>query len=112
MNFHLKKGSLRNIAILTVIVFSIIAISITFFMMLKNTNDLTGILEESIKTGLISSSIAARSLLDIEAFDLYNSMDDVSRDRAAYDHTLESLRTLQVQLDVEYIYALKLIDGI
>ena len=107
----LKKSSFQNISILAVIVFSIIVIGITVFMTLKNTAELTEILEESIKSGLISTSLAARSLLDIDAFDSYNSAEDIMRDSEHYYETLEHLRHLQRQIGVEYIYALKLIDG-
>ena len=80
-------------------------------MTLKNTNDLKGILEESISSGLISSSIAARELLDIDRFDSYNSIEDVKNDAEAYEQTLGDLRNLQKQIGVTYIYALKNIDG-
>jgi len=107
----MKKTSFRSISILAVIVFSLIVIGIAVFMTLKNTDDLTGILEESIMNSLISTSIAARSLLDIEAFDSYNSIEDVNRDRESYDRVLGRLRTLQTQLGAEYIYAIKHVDG-
>lgn len=96
---------------LSIIGFSILVIGITIFMTLKNTSDLIKILEENIKTGLITTSVAARGLLDVDAFDSYNSIDDVTRDREAYDKTLESLRVLRKQAGVTYIYALKLVDG-
>ena len=107
MNTKRNQGAF----ILAVIVFSIIIISLTVFMTLKNTSDLSAILEESIKSGLISTSIAARGLLDIEKFDSYNSIDDILADFEAYSQTLEHLRELRRQIGVEYIYALKQLDG-
>jgi len=80
-------------------------------MTLKNTSDMSAILEESIKSELISTSIAAREIIDVDRFDSYNSMDDVLNDFAAYQETLGCLRELKKQIGVKYIYALKLIDG-
>ena len=97
--------------ILAVIIFSVIVVGLTIFMTLKNTSDLSAILEESIKSELISTSIAARGLLDIERFDSYNSVEDILADFEAYSQTLEHLRVLRRQIGVEYIYALKQLDG-
>jgi len=80
-------------------------------MTLKNTRELTHILEESIKAELISTSIAARGLLDVERFDSYNSLEDIQNDFEAYSQTLEDLRYLKRQFGVTYIYALKLMHG-
>lgn len=101
----------QTISILAIIMFSVIVIGVTAIMTMKNTSDLSGILEESIKSELISTSVAARNLLDIEAFDSYNSQEDIQNDFENYQHTLESLRTLKKQIGVEYIYALKYVDG-
>jgi len=101
----------KQISILAIILISIVVIGVTVFMTLKNTYDLQHILEESIKSELISASVAARGILDIERFDSYNSLDDIYRDYEAYQETLESLRKLRRQIGVKYIYALKLLDG-
>jgi len=80
-------------------------------MTLKNARDLRLILEESIKAELVSTSIAARSVLDVERFDSYNSLEDIENDFEAYSQTLEELRYMKRQFGVTYIYALKLING-
>jgi diguanylate cyclase (GGDEF)-like protein len=80
-------------------------------MTLRNTADLTRILESNIKSGLISTSVAARSLLDIDRFDSYNSAEDIYNDWEAFQETLESLRDLKRKTGVSYIYTLKQIDG-
>jgi len=98
-------------ATLSLIVFFTIVAGIAVFMTIKNTHDLMNILEESISSSLISSSIAARELLDIDRFDSYNSAEDVENDIEAYEQTLENMRSLKRQVGVTYIYALKLIDG-
>jgi len=80
-------------------------------MMLRNTNDLKNILEDSIKSQLISTSLAAREVIDVERFYSYNSMEDIENDKEAYMQTLAELRFIRDQFRVTYIYALKLIDG-
>jgi diguanylate cyclase (GGDEF)-like protein len=80
-------------------------------MTLKNTSDLSEILERSIKSELISTSIAAREIIDVDRFYSYNSMSDILSDWEAYSETLESLRSLKRMVGATYIYALKLIDG-
>jgi diguanylate cyclase (GGDEF)-like protein len=87
-------------------------IGVTVVMTVRNTSDLTDILEESIKSELISTSIAARGILNIEAFDSYNSADDIFNDWETYSETLENLRHLKRMVDATYIYALKNIDGV
>ena len=107
----MKKSKIQYIPILSVIVFSIVVLSITIFMTLRNTNDMRHILEASLKSELISTSIAARFLIDVERFDTYNSLEDIQNDWAHYQQTLADLRILKQQLGVTYIYALKSIDG-
>ena len=105
------KSKIQIISVLAIIVFSVIILCLTVFMTLKNTDDLKHILEESIESQLIAISIAARGLLDIDKFELYNSEEDIYNDIDAYRKTLEDLRSLQRQVGAAYIYALKLIGG-
>jgi len=107
----LKKNKSQSVFILVVIIFSVVIVGLTVFMTLKNTSDLSAILEESIKSELISTSIAAREHLDIDRFDSYNSLDDIYDDFEAYSETLRSLRNLKNRIGVEYIYALKHLNG-
>ena len=101
----------RNLPVISVIIFSVLIMSITTFMTLKNTGDLRMILESSIKSELISASIAARGIIDIDRFDSYNSIEDIENDLEAYNQTLNELRILKDNLGATYIYALKLING-
>ena len=89
----------------------VIVIGITTFMTLKNTGDLMGILEESITSRLISTSIAARELLDLDKFESYNSLEDMENDADAYLKTRDALRNLKNQTSADYIYALKFMNG-
>jgi len=107
----LKKSRAQGILVLAIIGFFAVIIFISVSMTLKNTDDLMSILEDSIESGLISASIAARGHIDVERFDSYNSVEDIKNDWEAYQGTLEELRTLKRQIGVDYIYALKYMDG-
>ena len=107
----MNKNKFRGAFILSIIVFFILIIGITVIMTLKNTRDLMIILEDSIKSGLISASIASRDLIDVEKFDSYNSLEDIETDIEAYTKTLAELCNLQEKVGATYIYALKQIDG-
>ena len=107
----MKDNRFQSIAVLSLIGFSIIIIGVTVFMTLKNNEDFYTILEKSIKSQLISTSIAAREFLDIEKFYSYNTMEDIENDIEAYEEVLYDLRSLKRRTGAEYIYALKLIDG-
>ena len=92
-----------------IIVFSITIVGFVIFMTLRNTEELKGILEESIEAQLISTSIAARGLLDPGKFEAYETYGDIADDLENYNQTLLELRALCSQTGAEYIYALKLI---
>lgn len=108
----MRKSNFLIVPIVIVIGFSIVVICLTAFLSLKNTADMTRILEDSIKSGLISTSIAAQELIDVDAFDAYNSAEDIENDIVAYSETLANLRALRTQAGATYIYALKHIGGI
>lgn len=101
----------KNRVLCIVIVFMIAVLGIVAGMNIKNTRDLRGILEESVRSQLISISLAAREIIDVDAFVSYNSVADVQADQAGYDETLRHLRQLAADVGAEYIYALKEIDG-
>ena len=107
----MRKSHFLSVSILLMVVFSILVILITVLITLKNTADLTEILEDSIKSRLISTSVAARGLIDADAFDSYNSIGDIRNDIDAYDRTLDNLRELKTQAGATYIYALKQLGG-
>ena len=107
----MKKSSSQKLLFVLIIVFCIIILCVSIFITLKNTSDLRSILEHSIEAQLISTSIAARGILDVEKFYSYNSIEDINADREHYDQTLIALQSLKLQVGAEYIYALKYIDG-
>jgi len=106
----LVKKKFLGVSVVSLIIFSTIIISIAVFMTLKNTGDLRRILEESISSSLISTSVAALELIDIDKFEAYNSLKDIEGDDA-YAETLAELRMLKDRIGVTYIYALKNIGG-
>lgn len=101
-----KQG---NVAILAVLLFFMIILSVVVGMNVKNTVELRGILEESVESQLISISLAAREILDVDAFIAYDNA-NVAED-PAYQATLAKLRQLCDSVGAEYIYALKEMDG-
>lgn len=105
-----RRGCLWTIIGVSVIFIAailIIAVGVT----VKNSRDMQQILEESIESQLIAVALHARDLIDPVKFDTYNSQADADADRGAYGRTLTNLRLLADQLNVDYIYALKMVDG-
>ncbi len=92
-------------------VFLLLVLGIAVFMNIKNTSELREILTDSIESQLISISVAAREVLDLEAFESYNSPEAIAEDQDRYDDTLGHLRNLAEKVGALYIYALKQIDG-
>ncbi len=89
----------------------IVVLAVTVFITAKNNREYRTILDESVKSNLISISVAAREIIDIDKFDSYNSKEDLEKDSEAFFQTLAELRSLQQKVGAEYIYALKLING-
>jgi len=107
----MKKHTVQNLLLVFIIGFSGVILGLTVFLTMKNTEELQYIIEDSVKSQLISTSIAARELIDVGKFASYNSLEDVDDDIDAYLETLGNLRILQKQTGTKYIYALKFIDG-
>ncbi|MDR3277919.1 MAG: GGDEF domain-containing protein [Oscillospiraceae bacterium] len=106
-----SKSKMSRVTLWVIIAFLVVVFAAVIFMTLKNTGDMQEILEDSVRAELISISIAAREIIDPEAFDSYNSIADVEADAEAYAQTLAQLRTLQQNVGAEYIYALKQVNG-
>ena len=107
-----KRNLCQRKVIAITVAFIIIVLGIVAGMDIKNTMELQSILEESVKSQLISISIAAREMINVDAFDRYNSVKDTAQDSAAYQQTLTQLRQLATNVGASYIYALKMIDGV
>jgi diguanylate cyclase (GGDEF)-like protein len=102
-----ENNKLQRNLVWVVAVFFVVVLGVVTFMTLKNTADLHGYLEDSVKSQLISASVAARKILDVDRFESYNSVADTEADADAYAQTLAELRQLQLDVGAEYIYALK-----
>lgn len=94
-----------NVILAYVLIFFMIILGIAVVMSIKNSLNQREILVNSVKAQLISTSLAAREMLDIEAFVGYADA-SVAKD-AHYQATLQKLRDLSNSVGAKYIYALK-----
>jgi diguanylate cyclase (GGDEF)-like protein len=104
---HAKKNRLQSLGLLFVLGIFIVILLIVVYMTQKNSDELRSMLDSSIESHLITASMNALEVIDVDAFDSYNSIADVNNDRAAYDATLARLRNIQSSAKAKYIYALK-----
>jgi len=102
---------MQRLLIFTVVGLLFIVLTISVSAALKNYRDHRKVLSESVKGNLISISIAARGLIDIDKFISYNSLEDIEADIEAYSQIRAELIALQRRVNATYIYALKEIDG-
>ena len=109
--FDEQAGKLKKTPLIIIIFFISVAYVSSVFLNWKNTSDLIKYTELSIENELISISLAAVEVMDIRAFNSYDSIDNIYADQENYDTVLANLRSIQTGVGAEYIYALKLIDG-
>lgn len=102
-NLRMKKQ--RHLVIVWALLFSLFILGVVVAMNIKNSINLHNILTESVKGQLISTSLAAREMLDIDAFVAYQD-ESVAQD-PAYQKVLHKLRALSSSVGAKYIYALK-----
>ena len=107
---HSKKNKLQSLGLLLVIGFFIVILGIVVYMTQKNSDELRALLDSSIESQLVSTSMNALEVIDVDAFESYNSTEDVRNDGEAYYQTLAQLRNIQSTLKAKYIYALKQLD--
>lgn len=94
-----------NSVILIVLLFFVVVLAIVVGMNIKNTMNLRGILTNSVKSQLISISLAAREMINVEDFIAYDNA--AVAEESAYQDTLAHLRQLCDSVGAQYIYALK-----
>lgn len=92
--------------ILGFIICCIVIFAVVLAVNLKTASDSRALLEESIKSQLISISAAAREIIDPEKLDGWNSNEDIEND-LDYAETLAQLRKLAKSVGADYIYVLK-----
>jgi signal transduction histidine kinase/DNA-binding response OmpR family regulator len=97
------------ITLVVSLLFIVLTVSVT--LTLINNRDHRIILEESVESKLISISIAARNVIDVERFATYNTEADVRGDINAYIRTLGELRNLQRMVGATNIRVLRYING-
>ena len=85
--------------------FFVFILAVAAVLTVKNSINLQSILTESVKSQLISTSIAAREMIDAQAFSYYDNA-AVSGHRS-YQEALAKLRALANNTGAKYIYALK-----
>ncbi len=105
MKNKLKMRRQRHLIIVCALFFSVFILGIVVAMNIKNSINLRDILTESVKRQLISTSLAARGILNVDAFVSYQ--DKSALEDPAYQETLHKLRVLVDSVDAKYIYALK-----
>ncbi|MDL2283978.1 diguanylate cyclase, partial [Oxalobacter sp. OttesenSCG-928-P03] len=105
MRRNLKVKRQRHLVMICALVFCMFILGVVVAINVKNSINLRDILTESVKGQLISTSLAAREMLDIEAFVAYQDA-SVAKD-PAYQEVLHKLRTLADSVGAKYIYALK-----
>ncbi|MCL1908024.1 MAG: GGDEF domain-containing protein [Holophagaceae bacterium] len=109
--YFMKSGKFQLLVISLIIAFFALLLGIAVSVTAKNTSDIKHCYEESVKSGLISASLAARELIDPNQFESYNSVEDTDKDVAGYAQTLANLRDLRAKIGVTYIYALKKMEN-
>jgi diguanylate cyclase (GGDEF)-like protein len=102
--FH--QNTLLGVSILLALM-----LAATIGLTIRSNNRLAAILEESVKSELIATCVAARNNIDMELFMAINSQEDFDAHKEEIDATIERLRSLGNDVGATYIYALKFIDG-
>jgi sulfur transfer complex TusBCD TusB component (DsrH family) len=102
---------IQKILIISVVGLLVIVLALTVFLAMKNNRELRTILDASVKSDLMSISIAAREIIDVDKFVSYDSIESIYDDIDDYNHTLNELRSLQEKVGATFIYAIKEIDG-
>ncbi|MDL2283977.1 diguanylate cyclase [Oxalobacter sp. OttesenSCG-928-P03] len=105
MNPNIRMKRQRHLVMICALVFCTFILGVVAAMNVKNSVNLHHILTESVKGQLISTSLAAREMLDVDAFASYR--DESAAQDPAYQEVLHKLRTLADSVGAKYIYALK-----
>lgn len=94
-----------NFVMFFVLAFFVLVLAVVVGMNVKNTMNLRSILADSVKSQLLSVSMAAREIIDVDAFIRYDRADVA--ELPEYRATLSRLRFLCDGVGAKYIYALK-----
>ena len=89
--------------------FFIVVFAVVLSLSIKTHFEAQALLEDSVCKQLISTSAAAREIIDVDAFLTYD--DERMFEQPAYRDTLLQLCELQEEVGAKYIYALRMLDG-
>jgi diguanylate cyclase (GGDEF)-like protein len=98
-------------AVWMVVVLLVLVLASALALTINNNIRLGAILEDSVESELITTSVAARDKIDIDLFKEINNIDDLKENQEEVDALIEDLRALESQTGATYIYALKEING-
>jgi len=107
----MRKRKINNILIASLTGLLVVVLAVSLFITLVNNAEHRVILDDSVKSNLLSIAIAARELIDIDSFYSYNCAESINDDLENYMRVLNDLRSLKDQVGATYVYALKQIDG-
>ena len=103
----MKRNRLHIIFIAAMIAFFALLVGMTILLVNKNNSEMKEILSDSVKAQLLSTSYAARSIVDVDWLASLESVTDIEQDFEYYQEILTRLRTLKRESEVTYIYVLK-----
>jgi diguanylate cyclase (GGDEF)-like protein len=106
-----QAEKLRQNAVVVVGLLLAAIFAITITVTISNNNKLIEILEDSIKAELIATANAAQDDIDMDLFLAVQSAADIEANQAAFDETVNQLRSLRDEVGATYIYALKEVGG-
>ena len=101
---NLSKKLYPSIMVYVLLLFIFIT-AMVVVMNIKNTVNLRSVLTDSVKAQLISTSLAAREMLNVNSFMQYQ--DASIAELPSYHEMLDKLRSLANSVGAKYIYALK-----
>ncbi|MCL2392409.1 MAG: response regulator [Oscillospiraceae bacterium] len=107
----MRKRKINNILITSLTGLLVVILAVSLFITMMNNAEHRSILDESVKSNLLSIAIAARELIDVDSFYTYRSIESINDDLDNYTRVLNDLRSLKDQVGATYVYALKQIDG-
>ena len=107
----MSNKRIQKLLISAVIGLLVIVLTVSVAVTMRNNSQHRAILDNAVKSNLLSIAIAARELIDVEAFYSYSSIQALEADEENFKETLNQLRSLREKVGATYIYAIREIDG-
>ncbi len=102
---------MKKTVITVFIIFCLLLMGIVIAVDAKTAADSDAELQASIRDELISISIAAREMLPVDDYLKFQSVPDVQKNYFLFSDIREKFRNLAKEVDVEFIYVLREVDG-